>query len=171
MNKSLMVLKTFLKWIYRIVSFISLVTVIFFVMGYLFPPRKNKLYDHPISEIDTKQFHTGIFLPDSDEKIFKLNLSGYYIIRDSIYQIEVDAPINQIRKYRITWLNKSEYELAFEESNNPNDIIKKGDKINVKILFCGDNYYKAIARQARGDNLFTIYKVIIDKYALTKLTE
>jgi hypothetical protein len=161
MNKYIGFLKTSLKWTYRIISALSLLLVILFILMYLFPSRNNKIYDHPISEVDTKQFRTGLFLPESDEKIFKDNLSGYYIVRDSVYQIEVDAPINQIRKFKISWLNNSEYELTFESSSNPNDNFKRGDKINVRILSCGNNYYKAIARQAHGDFLFNIYKVVI----------
>jgi len=155
-------LKSILKKVYAVISFLSFIFTFVVIVLFIYRPWNKKLDELPIEKIDTKQFRVGIFLPEMNDK----TLPAYYILRDSVYQTEIDAPKNLVRKFSITWINDAEYELTFLSSNNSRDSFKKGDKINVNILSGGDNFYKAVTRQKHGENSFRIYKILNSEYYL-----
>jgi len=160
MQNFMKILKKSIIWIYRILSFISLLVVLFFVIPILFPVRHNEVFNHTITEVETKQFHTGIFLPRLEEsRIFNIFLPISYIVRDSNIQYDINASMNLYYKYKITWLNNTEYEMSFMESNSSSSNSKVGEKAKVQILSCGANYYKALVRSSHGDFNYTIYKI------------
>jgi hypothetical protein len=151
--------KSFIS-IYKILSFISLLIVLFYIIAIYFPIRHNEVFDHPITGVETKQFRTGIFLPHLEEGgILNTFLPVSYIVRDSNIQYDINASMNLYYKYRITWLNNTEYDMIFLESNSSSSNSKVGDKAKIKILSCGNNYYKAIVRSSHGDFNYTIYKI------------
>ncbi len=156
----MMILKKSLLWIYRILSFLSLLTVLFFIKAIYFPSRNGEVFDQLITNANTQQFRTGVFLPKSEDGgILKSFLPVSYIVRDSTIQYEIDLTNNYRDKYRINWPNNTEYELVFLESNNRNTIKRLGEKSRVKIITCGNNYYQGISRLAHGDFRFTVYKL------------
>ena len=149
-------LKKILKWAYIVVSSLALVLVASFLAYMFFSDEGPGLSEQPVERIQTGQFHTGIYLPAYG----KSSPSAYYILRDSLYQVEINAPANQVRKFRIEWLSEKEYELTFISSNNEREIFKSGDKVNVLIFSGGDNFYRANVRQRLGHSTVTVYKVV-----------
>lgn len=147
--------KTLIKRVYCFLSTLSLVIVVIFTIFVMYHPRNNKYDNRPVDDTNTLPFHNGIFLLVTDGK----SLPGYYILRDSISQIEVNAVDNVKNNFRINWSSANSYELIFLNANDPLKVYHYGDTIKVKILACGDNFYTGISRTPSKDIEFTIYKI------------